>query len=134
MIKFTIPGEPVAKGRPRVTKTGIAYTPKKTKDYETLVQEIYFSTFGQTMFTEPLTMHINAYFKIPKTASKKKKEQMLQGIIRPVKKPDCDNIVKSIADALNNIAYEDDKQLVRVSIDKFYSDTPRAEVILEKLE
>ncbi|HBK52357.1 MAG TPA: RusA family crossover junction endodeoxyribonuclease, partial [Syntrophomonas wolfei] len=45
-MKLTIPGEPTGKARPRVTRQGIAYTPAKTVNYETLVQELYYVQHG----------------------------------------------------------------------------------------
>jgi Holliday junction resolvase RusA-like endonuclease len=53
---------------------------------------------------------------------------MIDGIIRPIKKPDLDNIAKIIADSLNGVAYRDDSQIVESSVAKFYSDFPRVEV------
>lgn len=53
---------------------------------------------------------------------------MRAGIIRPTKKPDMDNCIKVIADALNKLAYHDDTQIVDCQIRKFYSDDPRVEV------
>lgn len=50
---------------------------------------------------------------------------MLQGKILPTKKPDCDNIAKIICDALNGVAYDDDKQIVALKVTKIYSDEPR---------
>lgn len=124
-MKFTIPGEPTGKARPVVTKFG-AHTPEKTVLYENLVKTLYPGGF----FHEYLEVEIYAYFKIPKSAPKKKRELMLQGYILPDKKPDCDNIAKIILDALNGIAYSDDKQVVKMSVMKMYSEEPRAEVVL----
>ena len=53
---------------------------------------------------------------------------MVAGYIRPAKKPDIDNVIKSILDALNGVAYHDDTQVVAVFAEKYYSDTPRVEV------
>lgn len=75
-----------------------------------------------------LKMEIDAYFEIPKSTSKKKKDLMLKNILRPTKKPDMDNIIKIIADALNKIAYYDDKQIIECSIRKYYSDKPRVKI------
>ena len=127
MLKLVIPGEPVAKGRPRVTKWG-TYTPEKTKNYETLVKELFFIEHGQTLLEGQLKIDIKAYFSIPKSASKKKKQLMLEGELRPTKKPDADNILKIIGDALNDLAYKDDKQIVSANIEKFYSDEPRVQI------
>lgn len=134
-VKFTVYGEPKGKGRPRFsTKTGHAMTPKDTVNYETLVHMEYMNQCGNAKFPDDamLDMRIKAYYSIPKSKSKKMKALMLEGIIRPTKKPDMDNVVKIIADSLNNIAYRDDTQIVDCQCRKFYSDTPGVEVrILE---
>lgn len=132
-IKLLIPGEPVAKGRPRVTKWG-TYTPEKTKNYETLVKELYFMKHGQTLLEGELSIEVKAYFKIPKSTSKKKRKSMIDKCIRPTKKPDIDNILKIIGDALNDIAYKDDKQIVKASIEKYYSEEPRVELEIKEVE
>ena len=132
MIKLTIPGEPVAKARPRVTKFG-AYTPEKTKNYETLVKELFIIEHGQVLLEGELHINIKAYFKIPNSTSKKKKALMLDKSIRPTKKPDVDNIMKCVTDALNEIAYQDDKQIVSAGIEKYYSDEPRVEIEIKEM-
>ena len=58
---------------------------------------------------------------------------MLLNNIRPTKKPDMDNILKIIADALNKVAYYDDKQIVECSIKKYYSNAPKVIVEIENL-
>ena len=134
-VKFTVFGEPKGKGRPRFnTRTGHAITPKDTVTYETLVHMEYLNQCGNARFPDDamLDMRIKAYYSIPQSKSKKKKELMRAGVIRPTKKPDMDNCIKIIADALNKIAYHDDTQIVDCQVRKFYSDDPRVEVrILE---
>lgn len=125
-MKFIIPGEPVAKGRPRLGKFG-TYTPTKTVNYENLVK-LYYTSSGGKKHEGMLYMKITAYFSIPKSTSKKKHAEMIDGNIRPTKKPDIDNIVKIIGDALNGIAYDDDSSVVSVNAEKYYSDEPRVEV------
>lgn len=133
MIRLIIPGEPVAKARPRITKWG-AYTPEKTKNYETLVRELYIIQHGQTLLDGELSVDIKAYFTIPKSTSKKKKELMISKDIRPIKKPDIDNVMKSVTDALNEIAYKDDSQIVSATVSKYYSEEPRVEVEINKIQ
>lgn len=58
---------------------------------------------------------------------------MLAGQLNPTKKPDCDNIVKIICDALNGIAYKDDAQITLVQIRKKYADVPQVEVKLSEI-
>jgi len=136
LIKFTIPGEPKAKARPRMTKAGHTYTPKTTVDYENWIKCCYIESKNKLGFkksSEPIKAEITCYFPIPKSYSKVKKESALNGEIRPCKKPDVDNLAKSILDALNNLAYDDDKQVVELEIVKFYSDEPRTEVFLTEI-
>ena len=136
-VKFTILGEPKGKGRPRFnTRTGHAITPKDTVNYETLVDMEYLAQCQDFRFPDDmmLDMRIKAYYSIPKSASKKKKAAMLAGKIRPTKKPDMDNVVKIIADSLNQIAYRDDTQIVDCQCRKFYSENPRVEVIIKSVE
>lgn len=73
-------------------------------------------------------MRITAYKPIPKSTSKKRMLQMLEGLIRPGKKPDWDNIGKIVCDALNGIAFQDDSQIVSGTTIKKYSEQPRVEV------
>lgn len=129
-VRFTVHGEPKGKGRPRFTKTGHAVTPKDTVIYENLVRMEYLNQCGETKFPDDamLDIRIKAYYTIPQSKPKKKKELMRAGIIRPTKKPDMDNCIKIIADALNKIAYHDDAQIVDCQVRKFYSDDPRVEV------
>jgi Holliday junction resolvase RusA-like endonuclease len=79
----------------------------------------------------PLSMMIRAYYGVPKSVSAKKREAMISGKSRPTKKPDMDNIIKVVADALNGIAYYDDSQIVDCRVAKVWSDEPRVEVVIE---
>lgn len=137
-VKFTVWGEPKGKGRPRFARVGNytkTYTPQETVSYENLVKFEYRRQCGDEVFdkAEMLDMRIFAYYKIPKSVSKKKHRQMLDKDIRPTKKPDADNIVKIIADSLNGIAYYDDSQIVDTMIRKYYSENPRVEIIIQNV-
>lgn len=147
-ISFTVYGEPKGKGRPRVSLRKYrgadgtekafsqAYTPKDTVSYENLVKAEYTSQCGEAMFPDKqmLDMRIQAFYSIPQSASKKMRERMLSHEVRPVKKPDSDNIIKIIADSLNKIAYHDDSQIVDVMFRKFYSEKPRVVVTIKSVE
>ncbi|NLU51571.1 MAG: RusA family crossover junction endodeoxyribonuclease [Clostridiaceae bacterium] len=130
-MKLVIPGEPCAKQRPRLGKRH-TYTPDKTVNYETLVKQLYI-TQGHERLEGALKMTVNAFFSIPKSASKKNREKMLRGEIRPTKRPDWDNVGKIISDALNEMAYKDDCQIVDATVRKWYSDNPRVEVEITEL-
>lgn len=136
MISLTIFGEPKGKSRPRFTKSGNTYTPKETSEYEALVAMTYKSKSKGEYFDKgvPLRMVIIAYYGIPKKAGKRKSEQMALGEIRPQKKPDLDNVIKIIMDALNGVAYHDDAQVVTVQAHKFYSLHPRVEIAIGRVE
>jgi Holliday junction resolvase RusA-like endonuclease len=137
-VKFEVLGVPVGKGRPKfstVNGHAVAYTPAKTANYETLVRLSYQQQIGAFMFDKdkPLRAIIRAFFPIPKSASKKKREQMEAGKIRHTKKCDADNIAKACLDALNGIAFYDDSQVCELSISKFYGNTPKVEIIIDEV-
>lgn len=139
MINFEVMGEPVGKGRPRfsmVNGHAMAFTPAKTASFENLVKLSYSQKYSGLSFSkgEQISAVITAYFSVPKSASKKARANMLSGAVRPVKKPDADNIIKSILDALNGIAYYDDSQVVNVICQKYYAENPRTSVILVPAE
>ena len=135
-VRFTVSGKPFGKQRPRVVRsTGIAYTPKETVQYENLVKMAYREASEGFSFPEDaaLDVRIKAFYCIPKSTSKKTKALMAEGIVRPCKKPDFDNIGKIVCDSLNNIAYKDDSCIVDAQVRKFYSETPRVEVTIRQI-
>lgn len=135
MIKFEILGQPVAKQRPRVTRSGIAYTPSKTVNYETLVKYTYQSLYPhRELILGRIEATITAVFPIPKSYSKKKTEELLNGRNNYDKKPDCDNLAKIILDSLNGIAYKDDSQVTVLHINKEYGTQPKVIVCLKEIE
>lgn len=135
-VEFTVMGEPKGKGRPRfLPGTGRAITPKDTVSYENLVKMEYVSQTQNFRFPDDamLDMRILAFYSIPQSRPKKTKELMQKGALRPTKKPDMDNVVKIIADSLNQIAYRDDTQIVDCQCRKFYSDRPRVVVKISEV-
>jgi len=133
-MKFTVPGNPTGKGRPRVTKNG-TYTPQKTKDYQKKVATIAVIE-SDNYFTsdEPLVATILCYYPIPKSMPKYKRKMIEEGTLYPIVKPDIDNVAKAILDALNGVIYKDDNQIVELHIKKLYSDNPRVVVKIEGIE
>ena len=137
---FTIPGPVVGKARARTfynSKLGRSQsiTPEKTVLYENLVKSSYTQKADSRWFDkEPLRMYIKAFYPIPKSTSKKNRQLMIGGKLFPTKKPDADNVAKVICDALNGIAYGDDTQIVRLSVEKVYTDEPpRVQVLIEEV-
>lgn len=134
-IEFVVPGEPFGKQRPRHSRvSGTTYTPKETKLHEQLIQWAYRRSGGYK-FSEgsQLRISIFAVMGIPKSAAKYKRADMLSGKIRPVKKPDWDNIGKLVCDALNGVAYDDDKCICDARVIKFYGEMPHVSVRLEDI-
>ena len=127
MIQFTVPGEPVGKGRPRVVRNNgftRTYTPEKTASYENLVKLEFQRQGGRMLKVGPVKVWINADFRIPKSVSKRKREAMVAGHIRPTRKPDADNIAKVVCDALNGLAWHDDSQVVMLHVEKRFAEEP----------
>ena len=135
-FRFTVPGEPVGKGRPRVVRNGgfsRTYTPEKTASYENLVKLEFQRQGGRMLKDGPVEMRILAWYGIPRSASKRKQQAMIGGLIRPTKKPDCDNVAKSIADALNGLAYRDDSQVVTLHVEKRFGEIPGVDVEIREV-
>lgn len=121
-IYFFVPGDPVGKGRPRMTRAGHPYTPEKTRDYERLVRACFRERYPDwTPFTDAVEIEITAFYRIPKHVSKAVRASMASGKTKPLKTPDVDNISKIITDALNGFAYRDDAQIVREGVAKMYT-------------
>ncbi len=133
-VKFTVMGAPKGKGRPRFQQFKNSHyvhvsTPPDTVNYENLTKIEYEYQCQKYYFGESeIGLKITAYYPIAKSTSKKKKELMLTGAINPTKKPDCDNVIKIIADSLNQIAYKDDAQIVECSMVKKFDEVPRTEI------
>ena len=129
-MRFTVPGLPVAKQRPRWKKVGdrvITYTPGKTVDYEHLVGWSFLEAGGKP--TESMVkLRMTAVMQAPVSWSKKRRTAVTEGKERPKTRPDLDNLIKSVMDGLNGVAYRDDKQVVMIEAEKIYGNPPRVEV------
>lgn len=136
MITFVVDGPAVPKQRPRISGRQ-AYTPKRTKDYEERVRKAFRSSYSGLMpiYGEhrPVRACIEVVQQIPKSWSKSKAARAENGEIVPTSRNgDLDNIAKSILDALNGIAYEDDCQVTTLMITKRYGAAPCAVVRMEE--
>ena len=135
-LNFVIPGSPIGQGRPKFSTINghpKAYDPEKSRNYKAYVRMLATQAMKETCFEMidgPCALLINAFFEVPKSKSKRFREAALNGTERPTKKPDADNIVKAIQDALNGLAYKDDAYIVYLACQKFYSDNPRVEVFV----
>ena len=126
-MKFTVYGKPQGKARPRFTRQGRAYTPEKTVDYENQIRQAYINAGGELISdSAPILICITACFK------KAKSNKMPS----PTLKPDADNIAKAVCDALNGIAYKDDKQITCLTAKKVWTDDgiERVEIDIESID
>lgn len=132
---ITIPGDPNGKARARVTRKGFAYTPAKTRNAEVFIKMIAAEEMaGRTPMDGPVSLTMRAVMVPAKSWSKKKQAAALTGEIRPTKKPDVDNILKLVKDALNGIVYGDDAQVVRVEAEKVYGPQALTVVTVKPIE
>lgn len=132
--RFEIHEKAIGKERPRYSaKTHRMYTPTRTSTFEEKVKVAFLSKYNiQTELSEkPFRAVINVCYKPSKSLSKKKQQDLLYR--ECTKRPDCDNIAKAILDALNGLAYKDDKQITYLSIKKLYGEENKIEVDLEEI-
>ena len=108
-------------------ENGIVYENLVRLEYERQCHGIYFEK------DVPVAVEVRAYYQIPKSVSKKRTKTMLSGETRPLKRPDTDNVLKSILDAMNGFAFYDDSQVTDISASKYYSDAPRVEVTVKEV-
>ena len=134
IYEFEVPGKIIGKGRPRLNSyTGVVYTPTRTKDYESLVEQYFLLKYPRCKVLEGrIKVSIIAYFSIPKTTKKADINEMLENNISPTKKPDIDNIVKSILDSMNKFAFKDDNQITKLEVEKKYSIEDKVYVKIEE--
>jgi Holliday junction resolvase RusA-like endonuclease len=132
MIAFEVAGSPRGKGRPRfVRKSGVAYTPAPTRSFENLLRAAAQDAMnGAAPLDCAVRLQMVATMPVPTSWSKKKRAQALAGEIQPVVKPDVDNLLK-MADALNQVVFHDDRQVVEGRITKRYGERPSLRVEIE---
>ena len=108
-VTITIAGSPTAKGRPRMTRRGFAYTPAATRKYEAhgrLAAQLAMD--GRPPISVPVRAEIVIDLPVPASWSAKRRDGALRGDIRPTTRPDADNFVKAGLDAINAIVVTDD--------------------------
>ena len=130
-VDFIIPSAPTPKSRPRFnTNTGRAFTDNKTRVFENIVSLAY----GARHYFDDSYIRIRMKFKfeVPKSYSKKKRIEALEGKIRPTK-ADIDNYIKSVLDGLNGRAFKDDRYVYAVLAEKEYSEEVGIEVSIESI-
>lgn len=131
-IVFTVPGQPVAKGRPRACIRGgrvATYTPDTTARYENLVRLAAQEAMrGAAPVVGAVALEVKAFLPVPASWSKRKQAEAIAGTVRPSGRPDADNLLKSVADGMNGVVFADDAQVTSCLVQKRYDTAPRVEV------
>lgn len=110
------------------------YDPRPVATFKKQLGMMAHLQYKKAPLTGALKVDINFYRHVQSSISKKEREYRLSGVHRPVVKPDTDNYIKSTLDALNGLLWEDDNQIVDLSAHKYYSDHPRIEIEVVKLD
>ena len=133
-FKFIIYGNPIPLARVKHfydKKRGFAwsYLPKRSKEYQEHVKHAFLTQKQKLKidkpFKKPLYVHMIFYMRIPKYLPDVKDNTV------HIKRPDISNLAKAIEDAGNKILWEDDNLICKEFIEKYYSNTPRVEVIVK---
>lgn len=121
-IRIFIPVEPVAKGRPKFTKQGFCYTPKKTSHYEKQIKyHLEASGYGfKEMYDKPIHLKLDFFIARPKSVKRE----------FPCTRPDIDNYAKAVLDAMNGIVFKDDGQIVSLLLTKSYHEKPGILIVI----
>lgn len=128
MPRLVVYDAPTAKGRPRVVvRNGHAraYTPSKTQQAEWRIRTEWIAAHGVSPLEGPLAIDVIVYVAMPKSVPQKRRE-----VAMPTTRPDGDNYLKTVLDALNEVAWKDDSQVVDIRVAKRYAldGPPRWEV------
>lgn len=133
-VEIEVSGQPQGKGRPRFTRSGRAYTPIKTKEYEDRIRAATWAVMKQNLLKtteQPVYVEIIAFMEIPKSWSKVKRLEAEFGAIRHQSKPDLDNIIKAALDGISGPygVILDDKQVHTLKAQKTYCHPARGPVL-----
>lgn len=124
-IKLIVPIAPTGKGRPKFARRGNfvkTYTPDATASAENLVKVIYQRDGKKAWFCGAFALNVECLFERPKNHYNRKGLVKENATKQCTKKPDCDNVLKLICDALNGLAYKDDSQCVLATCSKRWAD------------
>ena len=127
-LSFTVHELPCGKDRPRFTMSGgypRVYTSEKTRRFETIFSDVAHGAMmraGHIPTYDAVRLRMAAYFPIPQSYSKKKRGECIAGVIKPMMKPDIDNVIKAALDAMNGVVYDDDKQVFELIVSKRYTE------------
>lgn len=130
---FTIPGYPRGKSRPRFVRMGKyvrTYQPKEDEEREKAIKAAYLKAFGNIgPYSGPVAISMEVVYTVP--PSRPKREKLSPG--PKVTKPDLDNVVKSVLDGLNKVAYTDDAHVIRQDAWKRFGERDEIIVTIERI-
>lgn len=131
MIIFEIHALPKAQKQTQFCK-GHAFDPSKI-DRESVIWQIRPYAPKEPL-QGPLNIDITFYLPIPKGTSNVRKKQMINNILYHVKRPDVDNLSYLVVNAMKDVMYEDDSQIVDLNIHKRYGENPKTVVKILELQ
>ncbi|EAD3672185.1 RusA family crossover junction endodeoxyribonuclease [Listeria seeligeri] len=135
-IKFTVNIPPHSQERPRFRNLGKftqTYDPPKSKEYKKKIANVAKMYAPETPISAPIRIKLIFFVSIPTSKSEKWKRRALIGQEFPAVRPDIDNYVKAVLDALNGIMFSDDGKIIELIAYKRYSDRPRTEVCITEV-
>lgn len=131
-LSFTIYLLPKATPRPRTTKNGHFYV-MGAGDNKKFFKE-FISDQNVTIITTPIKFECRTYFPIPSSMNNIEKICAEMGLIRPISKPDWDNVAKTYCDMITNLLIYDDSLIIDGRCEKYYSVKPRIEIVIRYME
>jgi len=128
VFEIHVGGEPVAQGRPRFTSAGgfvKAYDPIKSREFKYVIQTLAREKMaGQERFNGALCLYLTVTRVPPKSWAKYRRREAMENHQGIQGKPDLDNYIKIVLDALNGVVFADDACIVRIGASKRWSDSP----------
>lgn len=128
-IIFEVPGKVRGKGRPRFTRYGHTYTDKNTVAYEKAIKNAYLR-LSRYVSLKSIRISIYVCFAPNKSDTKRNREIKLRNEKLPKKKPDIDNVIKVVLDALNKVAYVDDTQVNEICVERHFGNEEKLIICL----
>jgi Holliday junction resolvase RusA-like endonuclease len=137
-FRLRVYGSPVPQGRPRATViAGHAhvYERREDKAWKETVRAQVLATLDlgeeeewevPALLVGPVVVRLTFFMPRPKSLPKR--------VVHHVKRPDCDNLAKSVKDALRGLVYRDDAQVTSIWIRKQYDPRPGVDIVVESEE
>lgn len=109
VVRIVVPGPPVPKGRPRLGKNGHAYTPARTRAYEQAVRAAWLEAGGPRLPDGPFAAVVDLVVERPASHYRTKARLLREDAPVLPLRLDADNALKGLLDALNGLAFTDDR-------------------------